>query len=75
MVFDFDSIEKAEAHSYSPLRDYGGWGIRYGGKGKAYNVSGNKGVLLMLKDGKNVLIGSQNHEGLCSAINERLSLG
>ena len=73
VVFGFDSIQKAEAHTYSPLKDYGGWGIRYGRKGKAYNVSGNKGVLLTLQDGKNVLIGSKHHGVLCSAINERLS--
>ena len=73
VVFDFDRIQKAEASTYSPLKDYGGWGIRYGRKGKAYNVSGNKGVLLTLKDRKNVLIGSKNHEMLCSAINGRVS--
>ena len=73
VVFGFESIQKAEASTYSPLKDYGGWGIRYGRKGKAYNVSGNKGVLLTLRDGKNVLIGSKNHEVLCSAINGRLS--
>ena len=72
VVFGFESIQKAEASTYSPLKDYGGWGIRYGRKGKAYNVSGNKGVLLTLKDGKNVLIGSKNHEVLCSAITEIL---
>jgi hypothetical protein len=73
VVFGFESIQKAEASTYSPLKDYGGWGIRYGRKGKAYNVSGNKGVLLTLRDGKNVLIGSKNHEVLCSAINGRVS--
>ena len=73
VVFGFESIQKAEASTYSPLKDYGGWGIRYGRKGKAYNVSGNKGVLLTLRDGKNVLIGSKNHEVLCSAINEGVS--
>ena len=73
IVFGFDSIRKAETSTYSPLKDYGGWGIRYGWKGKAYNVSGNKGVMLTLTDEKNVMIGSSNHEALCSAINERLS--
>ena len=71
VVFGFEGIQKAEASTYSPRKDYGGWGIRYGRKGKAYNVSGNKGVLLTLKNGKNVLIGSKNHEALCLAINER----
>ena len=73
VVLGFDNIQKAEAHTYYPLKDYGGWGIRYGRKGKAYNVSGNMGVLLTLRDGKNVLVGSKNHKALCSAINERLS--
>ena len=69
MLFPFSSIQKAEAVTYRPLAEYGGWGIRYGRKGKAYNVSGNKGVLLTFKDQKNVLIGSKNHETLFLAIN------
>jgi hypothetical protein len=73
VVFGFEDIMKVEATTYNPLRDYGGWGIRYGKKGKAYNVSGDQGVRLTLKDGKTVLIGSKNHEMLCSAINEFLS--
>ena len=39
-----EDIEKFKAMSYSPLKEYGGWGIRFGFKGKAYNVRGNKGV-------------------------------
>ena len=73
VVFGFDSIQKAEACTYSPLKEYGGWGIRYGRKGKAYNVSGNKGVLLTLTGGKSVLIGSKSHEVLYSAITKILS--
>ena len=38
----------------------------------AYNVSGDKGVLLTLKNGTNVLIGSTDHDVLCSLIQERL---
>ena len=74
IVFGFNSIQKAEADTYSPLKDYGGWGIRYGRRGKAYSVSGNKGVLLTFKDRKNVLIGSKNHEALSLLINEKASL-
>ena len=73
IVFGFGQIEKAEALTYSPIKEYGGWGIRYGRKGKAYNVSGNKGVLLTFRDGKRTMIGSQNHEVLCSVITQRLS--
>ena len=69
VMFGFDSIQKAEAITYSPLRDYGGWGIRYGKRVKAYNVSGNKGALLTLKEGNSILIGSKKNEELCSKIN------
>jgi TATA-box binding protein (TBP) (component of TFIID and TFIIIB) len=50
------------------LLEYGGWGIKYGRKGKAYNVSGNRGVQLVFKDGKQLLIGSQRAEELAEAI-------
>ena len=72
LLLPFVEIQKAKAVTYRPMKEYGGWGIRYGRKGKAYNVSGNKGVLLTFKDQKNVLIGSQNHETLFLAISERL---
>jgi hypothetical protein len=67
--FSYQSIlweEVAEAYirEYSPLREYGGWGIRYGlGKsGRAYNVSGNMGLQLVLRSGKRVLIGTRQPE-------------
>ena len=57
-------IEKIEALQYKPLGDYGGWGVRYGFKGKAYNVSGNKGVKVYLTNGRNILFGSQKYKDL-----------
>jgi len=66
-------IKEFKARSYSPLKEYGGWGIRYGRNGKAYNVSGNRGVQLHLSDGKQLLIGSQKPDELCEALN--LTLG
>jgi TATA-box binding protein (TBP) (component of TFIID and TFIIIB) len=38
------------------------------GAGKAYNVSGNKGVQLVFKNGKKLLIGSQKADELAKAI-------
>ena len=62
-------IRSAEARTYAPLREYGGWGIRSGLRGtKAYNVSGNRGVELMLADGRTVLIGCQRADELAQAI-------
>ena len=57
---DWSLIEYAEVKEYSPIKDYGGWGIKYGKYGKAYNVSGNMGLELKYKNGnKTVLFGTQ----------------
>ena len=61
-------IEKIEAVHYNPLLEYGGWGIRYGFKGKAYNVSGKKGVKIHLLNGKNILFGSLKNKDLENAL-------
>lgn len=61
-------LRQYEACIYNPILDYGGWGIRFGFKGKAYNVSGDRGVQLELINGKRVLIGSQKPDALVVAI-------
>jgi len=67
--FNADDLSEYFARKYNPIREYGGWGIRYGlRKGKAYNVSGNKGVQLVFKSGKRLLIGSQKAQELEEAI-------
>lgn len=65
----FDDIASAENVQYRPIRDYGGWGIRFSRNGMAYNMSGDRGVALKLKNGKRVLIGSQRSAELATAIN------
>ena len=57
--FSFDDIESFKEREYRPIREYGGWGIRYGFGGMAYNVYGNKGIQLEMKSKKKILIGSQ----------------
>ena len=66
----FRSQELREFHArrYRPIREYGGWGIRYGRNGWAYNVSGNEGVQLVFTSGKTLLIGSKRPHELESAI-------
>jgi hypothetical protein len=55
----WDEVEQASVVEYNPVLDYGGWGIRWGRQGRAYNVSGTTGIQLLLKDGKNIMIGTQ----------------
>ena len=63
-----EDIEKIKSMEYSPLKEYGGWGIKFGFKGKAYNVSGNKGVKVFLKNNTNIMFGSQRHNELSKAL-------
>lgn len=65
----FENIQSCTAIHYNPLRDYGGWGVRCGAKGTAYNVSGDRGVQIELVNGAKILIGSGNSENLAAAIN------
>ncbi len=69
---DLQHLAKVEAIEYRPILDYGGWGIRYGRAGKAYNVSGNRGAKLTFRSGTDLLIGSQHPEELVQAIRQTL---
>jgi len=55
---------------YSPISEYGGWGMRYSlsGKGRALNVSGRTGVQLVFKDGKKLLIGTQKADDIMQVL-------
>jgi hypothetical protein len=68
----FADITSCKARTYRPIREYGGWGIRYSRKGKAYNVSGDRGVQLEFREGRPLLIGSQRAEELADVINKHL---
>jgi hypothetical protein len=64
----FEEIKKYEIRTYSAMKEYGGYGIRYGKNGKAYNVSGNRGIQFEFQDGKHLLVGSQRPEEFASAL-------
>lgn len=57
-------IETISVITYSPLTDYGGWGVRYSmsGNGWCYNVSGEYGIKLFTLNKKPFLIGTQKKE-------------
>lgn len=62
--YPWDEISTAVVRKYSPLMEYGGWGIRFGRNGKAYNIKGNKGLQLKFKNGSALLIGTQKADEL-----------
>lgn len=65
-----EGVTKVEAVTYSPLRDYGGWGLRLGRGGRVYNPMGNRGVRIDYTDGSHILLGSNTPERLAEAIRE-----
>lgn len=68
-----EEIERFEIRKYRPIIDYGGWGIKKRFKwGRAYNVSGNQGLQLYLKNGRKVLFGTQRSQAIIAAMNEMM---
>ncbi len=67
-ILRWDEIEVAESVLYKPILEYGGWGIRYGFHGKAYSVSGNKGVQVKTRSGVKILIGTQQPDELMQTL-------
>lgn len=62
LVRDFERV------TYDAISDYGGWGIRFGFNGMAFNMAGNEGVKLYFYNRKPMLIGSQKASELFEAI-------
>ncbi len=63
-------IQEMAVVKYSPIFDYGGWGVRGIGDNRAFNVKGNKGLKILFKDGTKRLIGTQKPEELQRVIKE-----
>ena len=65
----FEDVAAMDAVTYHPIREFGGWGIRFAGGGKsAWTSRGNKALRVELKDGKIVYLGSDRPERLLSRI-------
>ncbi len=62
------TIRHAEVVTYRPIRDFGGWGLRWSAKGRALNAYGSRGVQLVLDNGTRIMVGSQHPEELVSAL-------
>ncbi|MEY4003686.1 MAG: hypothetical protein RIT07_1728 [Bacteroidota bacterium] len=66
--YAWSAIEHCEIRKYKPLFEYGGWGVRRGLMGTAFNVRGNMGLQLVIKGGKRVLIGTQKATELAGVL-------
>lgn len=65
-------IAAYSAGTYRPVREFGGWGMRGWGTNRAYSISGDQGVRLLLADGNRILIGTRRPQELEAAIRSML---
>lgn len=66
----FKDIERVRAVIYKPIRQYGGWGIRWTFRdpGVCYTLGGTKGVRIDLADGRHFLFQVNDAEAFASGI-------
>lgn len=62
VTYKWEEIQSVKVRKYSPITEYGGWGVRIGPNGKAFNVKGNKGIEIITANGDNRMIGTQKME-------------
>ena len=63
-IIKWDEIASVKVDKYRPILEFGGWGYRIGWKGVAYNCSGNDGLIIILKNGRKVVVGTQKPDEL-----------
>jgi hypothetical protein len=70
-LIPWSDIRQAYVRTYKPIAEYGGWGIRGLFGDGAYNVKGNIGLQLELKNGKKLLLGTQYGEKIEELLAQR----
>jgi hypothetical protein len=61
-------VDSVELQEFSPLKDFGGYGIRFNREMQAYYLRGSRGVKITMHNGKKYLIGSDRAERLLAVL-------
>jgi hypothetical protein len=61
-------IDEVKVHTFSPLADFGGYGIRRNRRMLAFFLQGEQGVRLITRQGKQYLLGSDRPQRLAAVI-------
>jgi hypothetical protein len=64
----WEEVRQAGHRQYRPILEYGGWGIRWGFRGKAFNIAGREGLQLVFIDDSRLLLGTQQPEAIKEAM-------
>lgn len=69
--YEWKNIRSCFIRQYKPVKEYGGWGMRSGGKnGNALNVSGDTGIQVVFANGNRLLIGTQHPAAAAKALQQ-----
>ncbi len=63
-------VDQAEPIRYSPMGDFGGWGLRPGLDGQMYSLRGTEAVRIGLTNGSVIYIGTAHPDALVKAIRQ-----
>jgi hypothetical protein len=76
--FPFEWITGIEMCEYNAKNDYNGWGQRHGSKKRGndntrtFTVSGNKAVIIQLRSGEKILMGTREPEKLLDVLKDAI---
>lgn len=73
-IADISSVEVAK---YNPILEFGGWGLRkrFFARKTAYNIKGRIGIRVVLKNGRQVMFGTQKQDEMKRAVDKMLKPG
>lgn len=71
-TIEFDEIDRFSAGDYSPLREFGGWGMRWRPGRIAFSVSGDKCARFEREGKVDIVLGTQKPKEFEEAVRERL---
>lgn len=68
----FADIAAVEVAKYRPIREFGGWGLRWNRQGTAYTTSGSIGVRVDLKNGRYLMLSAKHPAAVRDEIRSHL---
>ncbi|WP_084102831.1 hypothetical protein [Demequina sp. NBRC 110051] len=70
-----EDVVAVERRDYKPLREFGGWGLRWGvthRNARAYTTTGSSAVVLTLRDSREIYLGVADEPGLVETVRLRV---
>jgi hypothetical protein len=70
-------IASVEVEKYKPIIEFGGWGVRkrFLSRKTAYNISGNMGMRVIMKNGRQIMFGTRKPDEMKHAVLKMMQRG